>query len=109
MKKITLIAALSILILAGCTKNQNTIKGKVTYKDASGFAYIADYATISLMSKEDKAKGKGERHRRTWEGKDGDDLVMFIDRLSLDDKKRLLSAIGSNDEATVDSMFDNFV
>ena len=61
------------------------------------------------MSKEDKAKGKGERHRRTWEGKEGDDLVMFIDRLSLDDKKRLLSAIGSNDEATVDSMFDNFV
>ena len=58
--------------------------------------------------KDDKAKGKGERHRRAWEGSESDDLVMFIGKLSRDEKMRLLDAIESEDDAVVDAIFDRF-
>ena len=58
--------------------------------------------------KEKEGKGKRELHRGTREGGAKDDLVMFIDNLSSDDKKRLLNAIENKDEAAVDAIFDRY-
>lgn len=55
MKKITILAVLIIFSFSSCVKNKNVLTGKVTYKDATGFAYIANKAVINIMSTEDKA------------------------------------------------------
>jgi len=55
MKKIFTFFILSLTILVACTKNQNIIKGTITYKDANGIVSNANQAVVSVMSEEDKA------------------------------------------------------
>lgn len=43
------------LTISSCTKNQNVIKGKITYKDLTGLVSNAGNATVNVMSTEDKA------------------------------------------------------
>ena len=87
--------------LSSCTKNQNVLKGKITYKDGTGLVSNAAGATVNVLSTEDKA---GLSY--TYQTKTANDGSYSINQVS--DGEWYIYAVFSEDTLTYKGKSDLF-
>jgi hypothetical protein len=89
------------LAITSCTKNQNVLKGKITYKDITGVTSNAPAATVNVMSTDDKA---GLSY--TYQTKTGNDGSYAINQVA--DGEWYIYAVFAEDTLTYKGKSDLF-